>query len=391
MDNVAATMGRVHVEQSAGESVSSDDLEVPEELSRRRLRTRLLLLGGLVLAVVAVVTLLPGLEGLRSRLAHARPGWLLLGVGLKVLSGLGYVAVFRMVFCRRMSWRVSFQVGMSELGANALFPTGGAGGLALGAWALKRGGMSGAEIARRTVAFFLLTSVPNVVGVILVGAGLAVGLFPGETKLTLTLLPAVIAALSIVGALLVGRAAARLRLRLRLQRAEAGASSARTSATLRTLVAIADGVDEAVALLREGNAWLLAGLIAYLVFDLMILWATFHAFGSAPPLAIIWIAYLIGELGGLIPVPGGIGGIDAGLLGTFVLYGVSLTSAASAVIAYRAIALWVPAVLGAGAFVLLRRTLRNESQAISVCAPQTEMEVIGLGRVTITDAREQTR
>jgi uncharacterized membrane protein YbhN (UPF0104 family) len=249
--------------------------------------------------------------------------------------------------------------------------------------------MAGAEIARRTVAFFLLTSVPNVVGVFVVGSGLAVGLFPGETNLALTLLPAVIAALSIVGALLVGRAAAGLR--VSLQRAEADGSSKRARAALRTLVAIADGVNEAVALLREGNAWLIAGLIAYLVFDLMLLWATFHAFGSAPPLAIIWIAYLIGELGGLIPVPGGIGGIDAGLLGTFVLYGVPLTSAASAVLAYRAIALWVPSLLGAAAFVVLRRTLRNESQAISVCAPQTEIEVIGLGRVVITDNRDQLR
>ncbi|MGA2452750.1 MAG: lysylphosphatidylglycerol synthase transmembrane domain-containing protein [Solirubrobacteraceae bacterium] len=382
-------MNSVHVDQPVGASVHADDLEVPQELSRRRLRTRLLLLAVLVLAIVAIVTLLPGLEGLRARLSHARPGWLLAGVGLKLLSGLGYVAVFRMVFCRRMTWRVSAQVGMSELGANALFPTGGAGGLALGAWALKRGGMAGAEIARRTVAFFLLTSVPNVVGVIVVGSGLAVGLFPGETNLALTLLPAVIAALSIVGALLVGRAAAGLR--VSLQRAEADGSSKRARAALRTLVAIADGVNEAVALLREGNAWLIAGLIAYLVFDLMLLWATFHAFGSAPPLAIIWIAYLIGELGGLIPVPGGIGGIDAGLLGTFVLYGVPLTSAASAVLAYRAIALWVPSLLGAAAFVVLRRTLRNESQAISVCAPQTEIEVIGLGRVVITDNRDQLR
>jgi uncharacterized protein (TIRG00374 family) len=382
-------MSRVHVEQSTAGSVSTDDLEVPEELSRRRLRTRLLLLGALVLAVVAIVTLLPGLESLRSRLAQARPGWLLVGAALKLLSGLGYVAAFRMVFCRRMSWRVSYQVGMSELGANALFPTGGAGGLALGAWALKRGGMAGAEIARRTVAFFLLTSVPNVVGVILVGVGLAVGLFPGETDLTLTLLPALIAALSILGALLVGRAATSLHLRLR--RAEAHGASKRTSAVLRTLVAIADGVGEAVALLREANVWLIVGLIAYLVFDLMVLWATFRAFGAAPPLAIIWIAYLIGELGGLIPVPGGIGGIDAGLLGTFVLYGVSLTSAASAVLAYRAIALWVPAVFGAVAFAALRRTLRNESQAISICAPQTEMEVIGLGRVLIRDGCGQTR
>jgi uncharacterized protein (TIRG00374 family) len=362
-------------------SVLPDDLQVPEELSRRRVRTQLLLLTGIVLAVVAVVTLLPGLDGLRARLAHANPVWLVLGAGLKVLSGLGYVAIFRMVFCRRMSWRVSYQIGMSEVGANALLPTGGAGGLALGAWALKRGGMPATEIARRTAAFFLLTSVANVAGVVLIGVGLAVRVLPGETNLALTLLPAAIAAASIVGSLLAGRSSAGLH--RRLDRNEASGSSRRSRLVLKTLVAIADGVNEAVALLREGNAWLIGGILAYLVFDVMILWATFRAFGAAPPLAILWMAYLLGELGGLIPVPGGIGGVDAGLVGTFVLYSVPITAVASAVLAYRAIALWVPAILGSAAFVSLRRTLRHESTAISVCAPQTEMEVIGLGRVVI--------
>lgn len=98
------------------------------------------MLVGVVAVVLAAIALVPGLGGLRERLAHADPAWLLAGVGLKVLSGLGYVAVFRMVFCRRMSWRVSYQIGMSELAANALFPTGGAGGLALGAWALNQAG-----------------------------------------------------------------------------------------------------------------------------------------------------------------------------------------------------------------------------------------------------------
>ena len=122
-------------------------------------------------------------------------------------------------------------------------------------------------------------------------------------------------------------------------------------------------MQEAVALLREGNLVLILGLIAYLAFDVMIVWATFRALGPAPPLAILWIAYLIGELGGLIPVPGGIGGVDAGLVGTLALYNVSLASAAGAVLAYRAIALWVPAVLGGVAFLALRRTLRNEAAA----------------------------
>src|SRR5580704_2862067 len=98
--------------------VASNDLAVPEELSRRRLRSRVLFAVGLVVAVVAAITLLPGLGSLRSRLGHAQPGWLVLGVALKLLSGVGYVVVFRMIFCRRMSWRVSFQIGMSELGAN---------------------------------------------------------------------------------------------------------------------------------------------------------------------------------------------------------------------------------------------------------------------------------
>jgi uncharacterized protein (TIRG00374 family) len=376
----------VHVDPNGSAQAAPNDLAVPEELSRRKLRTRLLLLLGLALAVVAIVTLLPGLRGLRQRLSHANPGWLLLGVALKVLSGLGYVAVFRMVFCRRMSWRVSCEIGMSELGANALFPTGGAGGLALGAWALKRGGMPAAEIARRTVAFFLLTSIANFVGVLVVGTGLATSLFSGDSNLWLTALPAALAALTIGAALLAGRAAPRLH--QRLARTEEGNPSRRKLVALKALVAVADGVNEAVALLREGNALLIGGIIAYLVFDLMILWATFHAFGAAPPIAIVWIGYLIGELGGLIPVPGGIGGVDAGLVGTYVLYKVPLAAAASAVLAYRAIALWVPAILGTIAFVLLRRTLRRESAQIAVCAPQTEMDVIGRGRVVIGEASQ---
>jgi uncharacterized protein (TIRG00374 family) len=362
-------------------SVLPDDLQVPEQLSRRKVRKQLLFLTGVILVIVAVVTLLPGLDGLRMRLSHADPAWLALGAGLKVLSGLGYVAIFRMVFCRRMSWRVSYQIGMSEMGANALLPTGGAGGLALGAWALKRGGMPTDEIARRTAAFFMLTSVANVLGVVLIGVGLAVRVLPGETNLALTLLPAAIAAAAIAGSLLAGRSSAGLH--RRLDRNEANGSSRRSTLALKTLVAIADGVNEAVALLREGNAWLVGGILAYLIFDVLILWATFRAFGASPPPAILGMAYLIGELGGLIPLPGGIGGVDAGLVGTFVLYKVPITAAASAVLAYRAIALWIPAILGSAAFVSLRRTLRRESAEIAVCAPQTEMEVIGLGRVVI--------
>ncbi len=374
-------MDRMSTEVHPGRHYSPGDLDAPEQLSRRRVRSRVLFVLGLVVVVVVAVTLLPGLGTLRSRLAHAKPEWLLLGVALKLLSGVGYVAVFRMIFCRRMSWRVSFQIGMAELGANALIPTGGAGGLALGAWALKRGGMQTEDIARRTVAFFLLTSVPNVLGVIVLGLGLATGVIGGEGNLLLSAVPAAAAIAAVALAIFAGRIARRWG--SRLERRGGRELSKRNLVLMKGLTALGDGVKEAVLLLREGNVVLILGMVAYLFFDVMIVWATFHSLGPAPPLALMWIAYLIGELGGLIPVPGGIGGVDAGLVGTLALYHVSLSSAAGAVLAYRAIALWVPAVVGGLAFIALRRTLRDEAEQIAVCVPQTDMDVIGLGRVTI--------
>jgi uncharacterized protein (TIRG00374 family) len=220
-----------------------------------------------------------------------------------------------------------------------------------------------------------------VLGVIVLGLGLATGVFGGEGNLLLTLLPAAVAAGAVVLVLYAGRIAKRWGARIE---ARGRGLSKRKLVAMKALTAIGEGVEAAVALLREANLILILGLIAYLAFDVMIVWATFRALGPAPPLAILWIAYLIGELGGLIPVPGGIGGVDAGLVGTLALYNVSLASAAGAVLAYRAIALWVPAVLGGIAFVLLRRTLRDEAQEIALCAPQQEIEVIGLGRVTLS-------
>jgi len=368
---MAAAEAQAPLASTAGE------LDMPPELERRRLRSRLLIAAGLVALVVAVIILAPGLESLRERFAHGRPGWLAAGAVLKVLSGLSYVVVFRAIFCRRMTWRLSYHIGMSELGANALFPTGGAGGLALGAWALRRGGMPAAHIAKRTVAFFFLTSAANVGAVIVVGIGLATGLFPGKVSLALSLIPVAVAVLGVAATLGAGRLAALAHDRLEARNPH------RRSRTERILSAISGGVTEALVLLRSGDRQLIAGALGYLAFDVMVLWTTFHAFGSPPPLAILWMAYLIGELGGLVPLPGGIGGVDAGLVGTFVLYGAPLAAATAAVLAYRAIALWVPAMLGAVAFVALRRTLRREADEIALCAPGTEMEVVGLGRVVV--------
>ncbi|HEX3509973.1 MAG TPA: lysylphosphatidylglycerol synthase transmembrane domain-containing protein [Solirubrobacteraceae bacterium] len=359
------------------QEVRRDDVGEQPALDERRLRRRVIVLLAVVIGVVAVITLVPGLASLRTRFAHARWEWLVLGGGLKILSGLSYVAVFRAVFCARMRWGLTAKIGLSELGANAVVPTGGAGGLALGAWALRRKGMDPDQIARRSVAFFLLTSVPNVLGVIVLGTLMAAGAINDHVSLALTALPAAAATGAIIATLTIGRWAHAASARSEKKRGP----GARLP---RVLDAISGGVRESLALLREHNPWLVAGLVGYLAFDVMILWATFHAFGAAPALAVIWIGYLIGELGGLLPIPGGIGGVDLGLVGTLVLYHVPVGSATAAVLAYRALALWIPAVVGAGSFVLLRRTLARETATLSGCSDGAEVDVIGRGRVRVS-------
>src|SRR5919201_1036010 len=81
-----------------------------------------------------------------TRVSSGSPGWLLLAVGLEVLSFVGYVVLFRAVFVRggsRIDWRESYQITMAGLAATRLLAAGGAGGVALTAWALRRSGMVG--------------------------------------------------------------------------------------------------------------------------------------------------------------------------------------------------------------------------------------------------------
>jgi len=343
---------------------------LPDEFSPSRLRRSLLILAAIVLVVVAAIVLVPGLGSLRERFMGAQPGWLVLAAVLQLGSCASYVVVFRAVFCRRMSWRTSSEIGLSELAANSIFSIGGAGGLALGAWILRRGGLAADFIARRTVAFFLLTSLANVGFLALGGVALATGVQSGSPGLLLGLVPAVVAALAIALALGARRAAGALARRSMRARLAAAAG------------AVGDGVDEALRMLRAGDPAILAGAAGYLLFDVAMLAVCFTVFGNdIPPAAVLLVAYIIGQLGGLIPIPGGIGGVDAGLIGTLVLYGVDATDAAVAVIAYRGLLLAIPALLGLPALAVLRRRLRDEAHDIAACAPGEAVEVLGRGVV----------
>jgi uncharacterized protein (TIRG00374 family) len=236
--------------------------------------------------------------------------------------------------------------------------------------------MPAAEVARKSVGFFLLTSVVPVATLALVGVGLATGALPGHASALLTVVPAAVAVGAIAGAVALGRLSRRIETRVRGR--TDGSRMARLVPTLR---AAAEGVDEALRQLRHGDPLLWFGLVGYLVFDILVLWASFRAVGSAPELTIVWAGYLIGQLGNWLPVPGGIGGVEGGLIGILVLYGLQAVTATAAVLLYRVIELWIPAVLGAIAFVQLRALLRRESDAIDVCQPGDVVEIVGVGAV----------
>ncbi len=343
--------------------------EMPEELNSRHLFKRLVELGLLIGVVVAVVFLLPGLGSLRTRIEHASAGWLVAAGVLEILSTLSYVVIFRAVFCARMSWRISYQIGMAEQAANSLLPAGGAGGLALGAWALKRGGMSGDHIARRTVAFFILTSLANVGTLFVFAAAYAVGIFAPDRDSGVTLGFGGAALFGILVTLALPSIGSRLG--ADGQPAPAGAHRFR-KLTHDGFNAIVAGTRDGIVLLRERPVGVLVGSFGYMGFDIATLGVCFLAFRYTPAFGILIVAYIIGQLGGLLPIPGGIGGTEGGLIGTFAIYHVPLSATVAAVLTYRAFQLWIPAVLGSVAFVQLRRTLHREAQPGEICKPLAE-------------------
>jgi uncharacterized membrane protein YbhN (UPF0104 family) len=150
---------------------------------------------------------------------------------------------------------------------------------------------------------------------------------------------------------------------------------------IRTSRTLAEGVRESVSVLRAGRPQAIGGSLGYMAFDIGVLAACFAATGSTPPpVAVLVLAYTIGQLGGLIPLPGGIGATGGGLIATFVLYGTAIAPATAAVLLYRAVQLGVPALLGPPAFVLLHRALLRADTSMTICEPLAEDDTAnGLG------------
>jgi uncharacterized protein (TIRG00374 family) len=341
-------------------------VEMPDELHPRHIALRLIELAAIIAVVAIAISALPGLDQVRARLADADALWLALLAVAELASCAGYLLAFRSTFCPRMPWSLSYDISMAELAANSLLPTGGAGGLALGVWALRQAGMATGHIARRTVAFFLVTSAANFAGVVVAGLGVFTGALPGHGSAALTLGPAVIAAAVV---LLTWLSPQLLR---SFGGALAGSARHRSPGRVRRglhsgLHAAADGVDLAKSLIRARSFGIVAGSLGYMAFDIAALGFGFAAVGHVPAFGTLVLGYLIGQLGNLVPLPGGIGGTEGGLVGIFALYHVNVSEAAAAVLIYRLFQLAIPALLGAPAFVMLRRRLARGEQQAQMC------------------------
>lgn len=333
---------------STDDTTDTSGSRLPAEMDLRHLGRRALQIIALLAVLGGVAALTPGLGGVRDKLANASYGWLGVAVVLEGLSGMSYVFMFRPVFCRLMTFRSAMEISWSELGMGSLVPASGIGGLALGAWVLTRDGMSAERVAQRSVAFFLIKSSVNFVAVAVLGVLMFAGVGPHQPPL-LTLLPAALSVALIAGILSVPRLGSGT---------EPPSDTGRVGTGLhRARIALISGVAASIDVVRRREPSLIIGAIGYWAFDNAVLWATLRAFDVHVPLTVVLMGYLIGQLGGLLPIPGGIGGIDGGLIGTFVVYGSPAAGTTAAVLAYRLVLFWLPLVVGAVAFVSLRRAI----------------------------------
>ncbi len=339
-----------------------DDLD--EAMPRVHVTRRGLVLGGffIVSAVAFLYFVLPRFTDLREQSEQVGEGdhlWLAAALVFTLGSFGGYVMMFQGVFVRagsRVDWRASYQITMAGLAATRLFAAGGAGGIALTAWALRRSGMPRRQVADKTLAFLILTYAVYMVALVVGGLGLYLDLLPGPSPFAITVIPALFGLVVIALGLSLSRVPPDLQRRLE-GFARRGGRLARVAQRLANApAAFSAGMREAMCHVRERDPALL-GAIAYWGCNIAVLWACFHAFGDPPPLTVIVMGFFVGFLGNLLPLPGGIGGVDGGMIGAFVAFGMPLSLVVSAVLAFRVCTFWLPTIPGAIAYFQLRRTV----------------------------------
>jgi uncharacterized membrane protein YbhN (UPF0104 family) len=324
--------------------------------ARRRLAKSAVKVLGYAALAFLLLKLIPGLKQALASLQHVSWAWVLAAIVIETASELGFVTSWRAILDPEnllggggRAARMSARVAWTQLGGSTLMPGGSLASMGVGGWILHRLGMPTKRIAEREFNLSFLNTAIDALALVVFGLGLATGLFAGERKLTLTLLPALLALFGIVAVrLLALRSSAHARVD--------PPKRPKLAAALTTLVDAVNDTDR--LLFHRGGFKSVLGALVYLWFDVLVLWSAFFAIHAnpVPGLAVVVMAYIIGALGGSIPLPAGLGAVG-GIVGMLILYGVGHNAAFAAVVIYQAVGLLVPLVGGGIAYMLLRRSL----------------------------------
>jgi uncharacterized membrane protein YbhN (UPF0104 family) len=329
-------------------SLSANEPVIGTFRPRRTLLSAAVMLVALAAVIAAVDLLVPGA---RRHLQSADPLWLAAAVALEGLALVSYVAFFHAVFSRPPSpvrLRRSAEIGLGELAGFALAP-GGAAGPVVRFWALRSGGMSWRTIGERSVVYAIIFNVPYIGAALVLGLGVVLGVTPGSASTIVALAPLGLVAGTV--ALIAAIAA--------IARSRWMGDDVRWKRNVRAVLAVVPaGIRELPSFVRRPARTV--GAFGYWGFDCAVLWAAMEACGGSPPVAVIVLAYMLGQLGNLLPLPGGIGGVEPLMLGIFTASGVHAGLAAAAIVCYRAIALGLQSTTGAVAVSTLVPDVRRE-------------------------------
>ena len=326
----------------------------------RRVGLSVLLVALLGASLVVLLPQLAGADQAWQRLQRGSGAWLAAAVGAELLSFGGYVAVFRAVLGGgRVGWSASLLITMAGVAATRLLAAGGAGGIALTGWALRREGRGPRETVVGITSFLVVLYAVYMAALIVGGAALLTGVVPGPRAPALSgaalVIGTSVALLALVGTAV--PAHPRTRLVRDLGRSAAGRALRRFG---NVAGGVPDGIRRAARLVASRDP-LLLGAVAWWAFDIAALAACLSAFGSAPAITPLVVAYFMGMLGNLLPLPGGIGGVDGGMIGALLAFGVDPATGVLGVLSYRVFALWIPSALGVPAYVALLRRGRRLS------------------------------
>jgi uncharacterized protein (TIRG00374 family) len=319
-----------------------------------------------ILLTVAIYVLFPkilDIEDALGRIDDGDPLWIGVAIAFNVAAFAAYVALFKGVVAGnviRLSVSESYQITMAGLAASRLFSAGGAGGILLTYWALRKAGMERRRSACRMIAFLVLQYSVYLAALVIFGILLRTGVLPGAAPLSMTVIPAALAGAAIIVMLLL--ALIPQDFERRIGRVTSGRFSKLAQRLATAPATFAQGVRTAIAFMRhprQGGLGII-GAVGFWAANIGILWASFQAFDISVPFGVVVQGFFVGMVANLFPfAPGGVGAVDAGMIGAFVIFGLPESEVFVAILTYRVIAFWMPLPPGIVAFFQLRKTVQR--------------------------------